>query len=474
MPLILNGFAVDNISGPVSMYILTPKSTVNKYIYPNLPVYMLFGDIHRSNKNTCKKGTYNNIYDINFLILLSTLAQYNEKIDFYFEGGDLHNRTFDKELQGNYPLNKIQQIASLCYKNEENPNKKHKLLFEQKTIDCSRIQKIRWQSGDLRHFNDDKFVKSLDTCTIYSFFQELDCDSFFKEDNEADDELLEMFIDKFKTIFKHFNRRYIYTGCITKLLNTTLEFTDIQTQLLSESGLVMHQLRHMDPEEKKKIYDYIIKYCKEVKRKNDSLIDISIQRFHLEIINILQNLDKDINSFNTESYTLIEPDIKFIDYLSQNIDTLRRYNNLLVLNYSIFADVYTLCRTFKYFNVKKDKPILNIFYFGNYHIKNMVYFLETITQLYDCKTILEHKKGQTNRCIKIEDNIDLNTILRQGQTPYEPAKMLFNKSKSRTSQPSPKLQSDKCKCIVKTTRKPCENKAKPGLEFCGVHKNYKK
>ena len=43
--------------------------------------------------------------------------------------------------------------------------------------------------------------------------------------------------------------------------------------------------------------------------------------------------------------------------------------------------------------------------------------------------------------------------------------------------PSPKTQpkkkTDTCRCIVKSTKKPCENKAKPGSDFCGVHKNCK-
>ena len=69
MPLIIHGSKVNNISGPVSMYILTPKS-----ISSNLPVYMLFGDIHKSNKNMCDyttKGIYKNIFDIDFLSLLT-------------------------------------------------------------------------------------------------------------------------------------------------------------------------------------------------------------------------------------------------------------------------------------------------------------------------------------------------------------------------------------------------------------------
>jgi len=464
MPLNIHGFPVYNISGPVSMYILTPKSTVNKSIYPELPVYILFGDQHKSIKNMCDytaRGGYKKIYDIDFLSLLSGLAQPNEKIDFYFEGGDFHNRIYERSLYASYPLNKIQEIAVECYKNKK-PNK-HKLSpYYQKTIDCKRIPNIRWQSGDLRHFDDDKFVKSLDNCNMFSFFLQLHCNEFvnsFQENPDDDDEdndqdLLEQFIYNFNSAFRSFKTRYTETACITKLLNTTLEFTDIQTQLLSESGLVMRQLRHMNPEEKKEISSNIIQYCEQTKRQNDSLRDRNVERFHSEIINILGNLDKDINSFNRHSYTLKEPDRKFTEYLRANIDTLDKYNNLLVRSYSIFADVYTIFRSFKYFNVKEDKSILNIFYFGNYHITNMVYFLQKLSGLYDCKTVHEYK-GVENRCIEIKDDINLNIIVDKNRhTPmYVNHAKPMSFKKSRTRNPKTSLKNSKRKSSRKSPHK---------------------
>ena len=64
MPLVIDGNRINKISGPVSMSILTPKKSE---LFPNLPVYMLFGDVHNDRKNMCKetksKGVYN-VYDI--------------------------------------------------------------------------------------------------------------------------------------------------------------------------------------------------------------------------------------------------------------------------------------------------------------------------------------------------------------------------------------------------------------------------
>lgn len=227
---------------------------------------------------------------------------------------------------------------------------------------------------------------------------------------------------------------------------------------MSESGLVMRQLRHATPEEKKEISGNIIQYCEQTKRQNATLIDPKIQRFHSEIINILENLNDDISSFNKHSYTLREPDRKFTEYLRANIETLNTYNNLLVKNYSIFTDIYTICRSFKYFKVKQEKPILNIFYFGNYHITNMVYFLEKLTGLYDCKTVQEYKTGERSRCIEITENINLNIIVDQNRdTPIyikQTGPMSFKKSKSNPKRILKKsLRKSKRKSKRKSIRK---------------------
>ena len=59
MPLIVNGTAVNKISGPVAMYILTPKANkLLKNLFHNLPVYILFGDLHESNENLCKEKNH--------------------------------------------------------------------------------------------------------------------------------------------------------------------------------------------------------------------------------------------------------------------------------------------------------------------------------------------------------------------------------------------------------------------------------
>ena len=113
MPLIINGTEVNKISGPVSMYILTPKK--NK-VFPNLPAFMLFGDIHRSNDNMCKdksEGTLD-VYSLDFLSLLNTMATTEEPVDFYIEGGDIHNYPEREYIERKYPLDKFWNLYLEC------------------------------------------------------------------------------------------------------------------------------------------------------------------------------------------------------------------------------------------------------------------------------------------------------------------------------------------------------------------------
>jgi len=151
MPLIVNGEEVNKISGPVSMYILTPKKSE---LFPNLPLYMLFGDLHGSTVNMCQedesKGVYK-IYDIEFLGLLSKLGSVEEPIDFYVEGGDFHNFRDDAPKIDEYPMERLWDLYKECYRNPTNPLVP--LAQYPHTTDCSKIANIRWHSGDARFFD---------------------------------------------------------------------------------------------------------------------------------------------------------------------------------------------------------------------------------------------------------------------------------------------------------------------------------
>jgi hypothetical protein len=114
MPFIIDDKQINKISGPVSMHVLTPTKT-------DLPLFILFGDIHANDANMCKgdesDGVYK-IYDVNFLKLFDTLTTPDEPIDFYVEGGDLHSKMYDKppSNENNYPMEKLWDLYVECYK----------------------------------------------------------------------------------------------------------------------------------------------------------------------------------------------------------------------------------------------------------------------------------------------------------------------------------------------------------------------
>lgn len=166
MPVIINGTPVDKISGPISMYILTPKKNE---LFKNLPVYMLFGDHHTSTENTCDfkdPNTYN-IYDINFLSLLNSVATSKEPIDFYIEGGDLHKFKLKSPYSKKNPMHKLWNLYIECYNNRRVLQPLAK--YEHKTP-CDKIDNIRWHSGDLRYFSDKKLQMK---CNMEKFLDSL-------------------------------------------------------------------------------------------------------------------------------------------------------------------------------------------------------------------------------------------------------------------------------------------------------------
>jgi hypothetical protein len=104
----------------------------------------------------------------------------------------------------------------------------------------------------------------------------------------------------------------------------------------------------------------------------------------------------------------------------------------------------------------------------------MVHFLENITELYDKIEVTSVSDYKTiNKCIDIKNHIDLDKILRKLRRRRNRQLQTLTVE----TQPSPKpvlvQKPPTCTCLIKSTKKPCENKARPGSHFCGVHKNCK-
>ena len=78
--------------------------------------------------------------------------------------------------------------------------------------------------------------------------------------------------------------------------------------------------------------------------------------------------------------------------------------------------MYFLSRTFKQPKNSK-KPLISFGYFGDYHTESIVYFLTNIMRNYELVYSHDNDNSATpkgsNRCLKIEQNINLNNIINE-------------------------------------------------------------
>ena len=425
MPLQLNSLTIDRISGPVYMSILTPipirRQTTVPNLFPNLPIFILFGDKHRSNENVCKqtdKNTYS-IYDINFLKEISNLAtQYGRPIDFYVEGGDFHNRTQTKPNTDNFPLQNIWNLYNECY------SKKKLVQYEHKT-DCKNIENIRWQSGDIRLLSGEKHRKAFLNCNLerflnlltkYSNTQDLSREIFIKIIESFNDNPFNQDINRQLKPKQNYN-------CLAKLYSELINIktiyendaiTEIQTKVYSKNGLIFKQLNKFSSEkQKQKMEEHINYYCK---KRYNSVLERKGFKEYLEQLNKCQlNL---VSLIKTYIETRVV-DEKLLTYLNSNKSLLTRYYTFVISKYSFISDLYTVCRIFKYLKSsdqdKSKQPIMNICYFGYEHIQNIEYFLTYISNLYDSRIIspYEIKEKEPNRCLEIKQLIIISDLLKQ-------------------------------------------------------------
>jgi hypothetical protein len=142
---------VKNISGPVVCYYLKPNEKVFE-IFKNysieLPMLLLFGDIHGSNHGMCtdceiSKGCYR-IYDEDLLKLLDSLSTDKNPVDFYIETSE---EIYDKykgeeQKQRNEPLVDLIFYSEICFKRKLRDSIEYKEKCPTKNI--------RWHYSDPR------------------------------------------------------------------------------------------------------------------------------------------------------------------------------------------------------------------------------------------------------------------------------------------------------------------------------------
>jgi hypothetical protein len=485
MPLLFGDKTIHKISGPVSMHILKPVNKQEEF--PNLPVIILFGDIHLDTENMCveeeeeKTKTIFKIYDVNFLKIINDSISADEKIDFYVEGGDLH-AAVRKEKTNLYPLLKLKNLFSECYINPRSTvntsSGKQLADYPHSKHHCKLIPKIRWQSGDIRFFYDPesknkKFGATLERLVniLMVNFKEKHLTgedlkkvlySFNKNpvslviDNTAEEKLhnLSYLITQLKSI----------TGIEPKQVTKELEHI-----LLLREGLIDKQISKILTDTTGKLKNYILEYFEYT---YTNTVKNKLAYIHL-IIQFQTNFIKLVLGY-LEGRGIDHDSLAYFNSHKRSI--IQKYYIFIVQKYGIIVEIFTLCRIFKYLQ-QLERPIINIIYYGDLHIQNIYYFLTRISGLYDgvlsinrthtYSTVISEsgdveKKIGDNRCIEILPDINIGKLLEQVRLNYigtatldlptlnDPVTSAFRKinkvlgrRRSRVKKPSPKKKSNR-------------------------------
>ena len=408
----INGNTINKISGPVSFYLLLPGGKeINLYKKSkiNPPIIMLFGDSHFDRRNLCpdceiKNGCYN-IWSKNLLDLLNNLAT-RFKIDFNLETG--YGFDFkEQDYVDDGPLNILKNNIIPCF---------------EKSDRCP-AKNIKWNYVDARTAGKN-----------------------FKYNYESLFSVIEIslnnLIQGIKTE-KHRNLNEAFNSLIGKTMKyynlfPSIEIFDILIDILKE---LSYENFFQEP-----YIDLSLLY-KQIKKLPEPLNDIEYWKFNLnsyiEYI-IFENFTADdrINTIKfLRDYKYLLEDIG--DIGGSFTDIIREINNneeydderkesllsivynptilkMLIYFNSIFLDVYYVLRALKLPEnpiTKKfeENPAMSIGYFGNLHVKNMLYFLTNILHIYNMENKIEKREDSDNvpiRCVDFtKEKINVDKIL---------------------------------------------------------------
>ena len=430
MPLVFGEKKINKISGPVSMYILKPSKLKQKE-FPNLPLIILFGDIHLGNEYMCTeehdvKGENDTfkIYDVNFLKLFNDCVDDGEKIDFYVEGGDLHAAVRAKN-QNDYPLVNLKNLFSECYINPRstvNTMSGKQLADYQHTKDhCNLIPKIRWQSGDIRFFYDPESKNKKFGATIERLLKKITCN--FTDKDLTGEDLKKVLTSLNKNPSSHEitdittpeekldNLQYLITQLQSIGGIEPIEVSkELENIVLVSDGLIQKEMDKMPDSTRNKLKKYIYEYF--------SYTYTNTVTNKLEYMKLIIEFQRNFIKL-VLGYLINETiDSDSLAYFNRNKKLILKYYVFIIQKYGIITEIFTLCRILKYLTYE-EVPIINIIYYGDLHIQNIYYFLTRISGLYDCELSIGRKeypdastkKTSYNRCIEILSDINIGNLI---------------------------------------------------------------
>lgn len=434
--IIINRQIVKSISGPAYLTMLKPKMDYFKKLYSEektfAPVFMIFGDIHRSNEEMCSNclcnlhdgGCCYKVYEDKFLKLLDKIPKPPKfNVDFSMEN-DISDKSLEYLLflekyyqegkEDAYVLRLLRERILGCYSKEL----KIKQSKEYKKL-CP-TQKIRWHSVDIR-FTERKtweyFIGS-ELPELFNFFEPT-----FDKDKDKDTWSNELKENLDSILYK------VGTADNIIKLNFLSDSLDLFTDdnyynkfiANKKHSLICKQISKMkNISIQNQWYDWIKKFFSYKKNTNEVKIDKTIIESWNKFINFLIYYSQlthpseqigYINSVYEESFTT-EGRFNFMPFYTEDKKSITYYDiNTLISMNTTLLDLYYLTRMFKK-PTNDYNPLLSIGYFGMKHSKDINHFLLNITGLYENVYTESNNidKGQF-RCLYIKEHVNLDEIL---------------------------------------------------------------
>ena len=423
MPLQLGSKQIDNISGPISFSLLKPPLSLfqeYKQININAPIFMLFGDDHRSTSGMCQNCSCKKsgsccmpIYDPIFLQELDNIASKETPIDIYTENFE-YTET-ERKKTDDLPLSRFMDDNIICFNRKLRGSSIYKQLCATKTI--------RWQSADVRHSTGSQGKP------VIEGFLHICCIPFLVLRGE-ERSLIDLLKEMINRIEEYFSFKESIDYC--ELLSQLFKQQNIFEFMSSKQSLIVKQIHKMNPTLKKKW----LTYC--------------IQHFQYVITNGPFDINNSTMKMVSSSFLILK---EYFELRSKNqitnkkIDTIlnnykKYYSDVaqpMTLIAGTFLDLYYLARSFK--PVEGKNPVLSLSYFGAAHSRHIKYFLKTFL-LYESVLSIENTEDTNRRCLQIKPEINLSQLLNSyrylNQTPKTPRQSQEReRDKNSAKTPSP-------------------------------------
>lgn len=399
-----NGIKVDGkliakISGPMSVRILKPKLGLE------LPLILLFGDLHSGIRGICKCKEDETCYIINskrFIKHFDNIATIEKPIDFFVESFKYKRdievaKKSKKHIPRDFMSSFTQGPYMYCFFKEDRGTELYKK-------NCP-ANNIRWHYGDIRHLNPE--INTLEEWYSKFFFESQFfalkrlSDNFIKNKNIEDASIIKNTMIQLLQLNKY-NLKQVLLSILSD--NNSLDYVKFAKEFFKEIKSIKRSsqiYKQIISQEFFNNFDYWEKVIAKI--VEDSFNNILYKQFKKNLKTRIFPVDK-ISKF-----------IDFLFFEEELPITKQRYNeiNNILENYKLFdegfltplqnffLDAYFILRSFK------NPGYLSIGYFGNYHTESIERILVDFMEIYD--TILLSKSNEDEqRCVKIDGFFDFD------------------------------------------------------------------